>query len=147
MQARDVPGAMRALAGPIHQLIEELGRTPEGAAGEIYNGGAALSQEALVAYQEACGATRIFREREVDPASLHPELHARFFLAPEPLQLILGYSADEKLVEVFRYVGRALFKGLEAQGGVRVWELVDHPAFVSLLALHHAQGWLGAKAA
>jgi hypothetical protein len=147
MQARDVPGAMRALAGPMRQLIEELGRTPEGAAGEIYNGGAALSQEALVAYQEACGATRIFRELEVDPSSLHPELHARFFLAPEPLQLILGYSADEKLVEVFRYVGRALFKGLEAQGGVRVWELVDHPAFVSLLAHHHAQAWLGAKAA
>ena len=145
MRAKDVPAAMRALAGPMRQLIEELGRTPDGAAGEIYNCGAALSYDALVAYQEACGPSRIFRDLEVDPALLHPELHERFFLPPEPLQLVLGYSPERRLVEVFRYVGRALFKGLEAKGGVRVWELLDEPAFVSLLEQHHGEAWLGPK--
>lgn len=143
MRAKDVPAAMRALSGPMRQLIEELGRTPDGAAGEIYNCGAALSHDALVAYQEACGPTRIFRDLEVDPALLHPELHARFFLPPEPLQLVLGYSPERRLAEVFRYVGRALFKGLEAKGGVRVWELLDRPDFVALLERHHGEAWLG----
>lgn len=141
MRTGDVPAATRVLAEPLRQLFEALARAPEGASGDVYNCGAALSDEALLAYQEACGTRRVFRRLDVDPTTLHPELHARFFFPPEPISFVLGYTPERQLAEVFRAAGRALFKGLEARGGVKVWELVDQPELLALLARHHGLAW------
>ena len=112
--------------------------------GDIYNGGAALSEEALKAYVEARGNEYFFLKRDVDVAALHPALRERFVFPVSSLRLVMAVSpSSQSLQELFVFVGRALFKGFEKQGGLGVFEMVarENP-FFSLLAQHHLGAWL-----
>lgn len=66
-----------------------------------------------------------------------------------------GYSPSETAVFVFSlkrplfvFVGRALFRGLEKQGGLGVYEMVarENPLF-TMLSQHHLPQWLSERKA
>jgi len=78
-----------------------------------------------------------------------PALRERFVFPTPVLRLLLALSpASESLEQIFVYVGRALFRGFEKQGGLGVYEMVarENP-FFALLAQHHLPGWLAEQAA
>jgi hypothetical protein len=61
----------------------------------------------------------------------------------------MAVSPDaQTLLHLFAFVGRALFRGLEKQGGLGVYEMVarENPLF-TLLAQHHLPGWLAERQA
>ena len=119
MRSGDAVGAMRALAGPVREGLEAAARTEE-RPGDIYNGGAALSQEALEAYLAEVGASRTVRRFDVPVEDIPEGLRERWYFGEEPLALVVCTRADGRVAELFRRVGTASFKGL---GEVVVWEL------------------------
>ncbi len=135
---------MRELGQVVRESLEEAGRT-EDRPGDIYNAGAALSEEALLAFQEAVGDRRVFRKLEIDPRSFHFEIRQRYFFPPTPVRLIASFGPQATLAELFRYVGRVVFKGLEKGGGIGVWEIVNESGLGALLAKHHAVEWYRAS--
>jgi hypothetical protein len=141
----DLDGAASALSGAVRDLVARLSQDTGGEdRGDIYNGGAAVSEEALKAYLESRGGEEIFVRREVEVAALNPGIRGRFVFPMPTLKLVLGVSpAAQSLQELFVFVGRALFKGFEKQGGLGVYEMIarEHP-FFQLLAQHHASEWL-----
>ena len=112
--------------------------------GDIYNGGAALSEEALKAYVDARGQDYVFLKREVPVDQLNPALRDRFVFPMPTLKLVMSVAPTaQALQELFVFVGRALFKGFEKQGGLGVFEMVPREnSFFLLLAQHHVAGWL-----
>ncbi len=138
----DMRGAMQLLSESVQDAIYEALKN-EDRGGDIYNAGAALSEEALRAYQAAMSEQRIFKELDVDPATLHAELRKRYFFPPAPFRLLLGYEINSRqLVDVFRLAGRVMFKGFERTGGIPVWEIVSESPVAALFAQHHATDWL-----
>ena len=147
----------RALSGGDARAAEELLRTTvrdfvgrlgaqegDGDRGDIYNGGAALSEEALMAYVAARGSELLFLRRVIETPSLHAALSEKFVFPQQTLRLVLGVApASQALQELFVFVGRALFKGFERTGGLGVYEMVprDSPFFLLLLQ-HHFPAWL-----
>lgn len=142
LKAGDLEGARRALEQSLRDALEDAAKQGEDAPGDIYNAGVAVSEETLLAYQETLGDQRFFRQLEVEPRTLHPELHQRYFFPPGPMRLTVGFHPTGELAEVFRFAGRVMFKGLERKGGMEVWELVDEHGVGRLFARHHASEWL-----
>jgi hypothetical protein len=117
--------------------------------GDIYNGGAAISEDALKAFIEARGAGFEFLRREVQVADLAPALQEKFVFPNPSLRLVMAVSTDERsLHHLFVFVGRALFRGLEKQGGLGVYEMIarENPLF-GMLAQHHLPKWLAERTA
>jgi hypothetical protein len=141
----DLEGAETVLNGAVRDFVAGLvSQEVFEDRGDIYNGGAALSEEALKAYVLARGGERIFMRRDVAVEALHAELRERFIFPMASLRLVLSVSpSTQSLVQLFVFVGRALFKGFEKQGGLGVYEMVarEHP-FFALLAQHHLEGWM-----
>jgi hypothetical protein len=130
MRSGDAAGAMRALAAPVRDGLEAAARVAE-RPGDVYNSGAALSQDALEAFlAEATGTgARVARRVTVAPAQIPDPLRARWFYGEEPLSLVACFHPDGRLGELFRRVGVASFKGL---GDVTIWELCEGPAPTAL---------------
>ncbi|HYO54725.1 hypothetical protein [Archangium sp.] len=145
LKAGDMEAARRALEQTLRDALEEAAKQGEDAPGDIYNSGVAVSEETLLAYQEAVGDQRFFCQFQVAPETLHPEIHERYYFPPEPLRLTVGFHPTGELAEVFRFAGRVMFKGLERKGGMGVWELVDEHGVGRLFARHHASEWLRAR--
>jgi hypothetical protein len=136
--------AVATLMAPMRARLEALAGRPEGEpAGDIYNAGAALSDEALQAFHAAKRTEREFRRLTVDPQRLHPDLHRKHFFSPGKVVLVAAFEGG-KLAELFRYAGRAFFKGLEQSGGIGVWELLNEGPVYELLKRHHAVEWKSA---
>jgi hypothetical protein len=76
-------------------------------------------------------------------AQLAPALREKFVFPGNVLRMVLAVSPGHELEQLFVFVGRALFRGFEKQGGLGVYEMVapENP-FFSLLAQHHLQRWL-----
>ena len=112
--------------------------------GDIYNGGAALSEDALEAYVQARGEDFVFVRREVQASELAPPLRERFVFPASTLRLVMAVSpAAQSLQQLFVFVGRVLFRGFEKQGGLGVYEMVARENLLfSLLAQHHVPRWL-----
>ncbi len=126
---------LAAMAPAVKQVLD-ASASGEAQAGDIYNVGCALSDEALRAYL-AARDDRKFRRCELAAAALNPALQRRFVFPQTRLVLIAGFDGA-RLAELFVYSGRAMFKGFERQGGLAVWEAVpDDALFFSLLAQHH----------
>ncbi len=145
LKAGDTAAAMRALEQAVRDALEDAAKHGEDGPGDIYNSGVALSEETLLAYQEAVGDKRFFCQLQVAPETLHPSIQERYFFPPEPLRLTVGFHPTGELAEVFRFAGRVMFKGLERKGGLGVWELVDQHGVGQLFARHHASEWLRAR--
>jgi hypothetical protein len=143
LRGGDAAGAMRALAGPVRHGLEAAARSGE-RPGDIYNSGAALSEEALEAYLAEVGSSRTIRRVDL-PVDLIPEaLRARWWFGEEPLALVACFHPDGRVAELFRRVGTAAFKGL---GEVVVWELCDEGGGPGGLALSLAAGQASAGCA
>ena len=146
LELGDLDGAETLLRESVHSFVEHLaseGHTAGG--GDIYNAGAALSEEALNAYLAArANEDLLVLRKELPVANLHPRLAEKFIFPQQHLSLVMlvGRSA-QALVELFVFSGRALFRGLEKTGGLAVYEMVPRGSpFFSLLAEHHVGGWL-----
>ena len=141
----DLEGAETVLNGVVRDFVARLASQESFEdRGDIYNGGAAVSEEALRAYVEARGSESIFMRRNVQVEALHPALRDRFVFPMATLRMVLSVSpSSQSLQELFFFVGRALFKGFEKQGGLGIYEMIarEHP-FFTLLAQHHLEGWL-----
>ncbi len=145
LAAGDIEGAETVLAESVRNFVAKLAsQEASGDRGDIYNGGAAVSEEALQAYVTARGGELVFLRRDIDVTSLHPALRLRFVFPMPTLRLVLaGATASQSLQELYVHVGRALFKGFEKAGGLGVYEMVaPDSAFFDLLAQHHFTGWL-----
>jgi len=119
-RAGDLPAAMRAVAGPVREAIEAAARAASDAAGDIYNSGAALSEQALTAFLEAVGELRTVRRVELAPADVPADLASRWWFGAGQETLVACFHPDGRPAELFRHVGKAAFKGLP---DVPVWEL------------------------
>ena len=141
----DLGGAELMLQEWVRQFVARLSQD-DGIAGggDIYNGGAALSEDALRAYVQARGGELTFLRRRVTVSALHPSIGQRFVFPMQTLQLVAAVAPDgQSLHELYVHVGRALFRGFEKTGGLGVYEMVPpSSALFSLLAQHHLPGWL-----
>lgn len=145
LAAGDLDAAQTVLAETVRNFVARIAaQEPFEDRGDIYNGGAAVSEEALKAYVEARGSDSVFVKREVAVAALHPALRERFVFPSPTLKLVMAVApATQALRELFVFVGRALFKGFEKQGGLGVYEMVARETpFFMLLAQHHVAEWL-----
>ena len=105
----------------VHLERPEAGKV----AGEIYNGGQALSGEALDAFLRGTLDSRIHFARALDRGELGEEAVATLAL-PERVSLILSLPAAGAIADVlgFRRIGRVAFKGFEEGEGCDVYELL-----------------------
>lgn len=113
--------------------------------GELYNAGSAISEDALEAWLDTRGEESKVLRLELPIAQLHEELRRRMFFPRATLQLVACASAQShRMLDLFVFQGRVLFRGFEASGGLGVWEIVDagSPLF-QLIAAHHAPDWFG----
>ncbi len=143
-RAGDLPGALRALAGPVRDAIERAARAGGDEPGDIYNSGAALSDEALESFLAAVKSARKVRRVALDPAEVPAELRARWFFGTARLELVATFLPDGRPAELFRRAGRASFKGL---GSVVVWELAAHLGGPAALHRQLGPAWLEAGTA
>lgn len=93
---------------------------------DFHNAGAALTGEALAAYQ-GVSSDLVFRRLSVPPSSLPAPLH-RYWLTRAVEEFVLCSDLGGVPALLFRFSGRTIFRGLEANGPLDIWEilLVDH---------------------
>jgi hypothetical protein len=137
-RAGDLAGAMRWLAAPVRERLEAAATEAGDPPGDIYNSGAALSEEALTAFLAEVRDRRLVRRLRLQPGDLPEEARADWFYGTGPLDLVACFHADGRLGELFRRVGRAAFKGL---GGVTVWELCAEQGGPALLVRLLGRSW------
>ncbi len=137
-RAGDMAGAMRWLAAPVREALEAAALQPADPGGDIYNSGAALSEEALTAFLAEVRDRRVVRRFELDPAAVPEEALDLWFYGVEPQPLLACFHPDGRVGELFRRVGRASFKGL---GGVTVWELCAEQGGPAMLVRLLGRSW------
>jgi hypothetical protein len=137
-QAGDLAGAMRCLSGSVREGLEAVALEGAEPPGEIYNSGAALSEEALTAFLAEVSERRVIRRIELDPATVPEAASANWFYGAERQSLVVCFHPDGRVGELFRRVGRAAFKGL---GGVTVWELCAEQGGPALLVHLLGRSW------
>jgi hypothetical protein len=136
-RAGDPQAAMRALAAPVREALEAAARDEVDRPGDIYNGGAALSEEALEAFLAEVHGVREARRLTLEPSAIPEALRARWFFGDAPQELVVCFSGTRP-TELFRRVGRAGFKGL---GEVVVWELCSEDGGSGALAEAMGPAW------
>jgi len=141
----DLQGAEAILGGVVREFVAGLAHQGvDDDRGDIYNGGAAVSEDALKAYVQANGEELAFLRRDVQVEHLAPALREKFVFPTTALRLVMAVSTSARsLRDLFVFVGRALFRGFEKQGGLGVYEMIarENP-FFTLLAQHHVEAWL-----
>jgi hypothetical protein len=135
----DLQAALRHLAGPVRDALEAAAREPAERPGDIYNSGVALSEEALSAFLAEVEGRRVVRRVELQPEEVPASLQGLYWFGAEPQSLVACFDREGRVVELFRRVGRAAFKGL---GGVTVWELCAEVGGPASLAAALGPGWL-----
>jgi hypothetical protein len=137
LRAGDLAGAMRAVGAPVREALEAAAREQD-RPGDIYNSGAALSEEALTAFLAEVEGTRVVRRVELAPEEVPEKLAARWFFGGEPQSFVLCFTPQGRVAEMFRRVGAAAFKGL---GGVVAWELCADDGGPGALASALGTAW------
>ncbi len=142
-RAGDMTAAMRAVAKPVRRGLEAAARAEDEGAGDVYNAGAALSEESLSAWLASMGDRRIVRRVELDPADVPQEVGAQWWFGTGPESLVVTFHADGRPAEMFRHVGRAWFKGL---GEVPIWEIAADTGGPAAIFQAMRAAWLGRRA-
>jgi hypothetical protein len=141
VRAGDGAGAMRTLSPPVREALETAARAVGAERpGDVYNGGAALSEEALQAFLAEVEGERTVRRVELEPEAIPEALRARWYYGDEPLSLVACFEDEGRVSELFRRVGPAAFKGM---AGVTVWELCAEDGGPGALCAALAPAWLG----
>ncbi len=91
----------------------------------LYNSGDAVSGEGMLAYCKARAKLVSYVQSTVATEQLAPAFRARFAVFESFLRLVIGFDANARVAEIFRYAGQVYFKGFEADAPTEVWELVD----------------------
>jgi hypothetical protein len=138
-RAGDLAAAMRVLGPPARDALQAALRLQGDRPGDVYNSGAALSEDALTAFLAEVDGSRVVRRVELAPAAIPDALRARWFYGDEPQSLVACFGRDGRVLELFRRVGAAAFKGL---GDVVVWELCADDGGPAALAAATGQEWL-----
>lgn len=141
VRAGDVEAALRAVAGPVRQALEAAAEADAAGTGDVYNAGAALSEEAMDAFLSAVAGARTVRRVELHPGDVPPALADRYWYGSGTERLVVAFHRDGRAAEMFRWVGRARFKGL---GDVPVWELASGQGGPEALFQAMRERWLGA---
>jgi hypothetical protein len=141
-RAGDMATAMHAVAGPVRAALEAAARADDLGTGDVYNAGAALSGEALEAFLESVSDRRVVRRIEMEPGDVPPELAREAWFGPGAESLVATFHADGRPAELFRYAGRAWFKGL---GEVPVWEIAADVGAPAALFRAMRERWLGGR--
>ena len=141
-RAGDMTAAMRAVAKPVRRALEAAARAEDEGAGDVYNAGAALSEEALTAWLAAVGAKRTVRRVELDPAELPDDLTRQWWFGGGAASLVVTFHTDGRPAEMFRHVGRAWFKGL---GDVPIWEIAADTGGPAALFQAMRTAWLDGR--
>jgi hypothetical protein len=89
---------------------------------DFHNGGAAITGEALAAY-EAASVDLVFRRLSVPPSTL-PGRMGKYWLTRPLEELVLATDAGGAPALLLRFCGRTIFRGREANGPTDVWELI-----------------------
>jgi len=139
-RAGDMTAAMRAVAKPVRRGLEAAARAEDEGAGDVYNAGAALSEEALSAWLASVGGRRTVRRVELDPADVPEEVAAQWWFGTGPESLVVTFHTDGRPAEMFRHVGRAWFKGL---GEVPIWEIAADTGGPAAIFQAMRAAWLG----
>ena len=145
LELGDAEAAEALLSEGVRGLLARLaGEGASAPGGDIYNGGVALSEEALRAYVEARASSFLFLKRELPVAALHLSIRERFIFPMQNLKLVCAVEGPgQSLHELYAFAGRALFRGFEKNSGLGVYELVaPHSAFFNAIAEHHLPQWL-----
>jgi hypothetical protein len=143
--AGDLEAAEASLSETVREFIGRLAsQEVYEDRGDIYNGGVAISEDALKAWIAARASDYVFLRRDLRVADLHPALQERFVFPMPVLRLALAVSTSARsLQDLFVFAGRAQFKGMEKEGGLGIFEAVSREsAFFSLLAEHHLEDFL-----
>jgi hypothetical protein len=140
----DLRGAEGLLSEGVKGFVARLAGQTASSGGDIYNGGAAVSEEALRAYIAARDAEFVFLRRELAVSALHSSIGDAFVFPQPVLQLICAVAeANQSMQELYVFAGRALFRGFEKRGGLGVFELIEpHSVFFDLIEEHHLPLWL-----
>jgi hypothetical protein len=142
-RAGDMTAAMRAVAKPVRRGLEAAARAEDEGAGDVYNAGAALSEEALLAWLASVEGRRTVRRVELDPANVPEEVAAQWWFGTGPESLVVTFHTDGRPAEMFRHVGRAWFKGL---GEVAIWEIAAGTGGPAAIFQAMRAEWLGGRA-
>ncbi|HEY4223395.1 MAG TPA: hypothetical protein VGO62_18685, partial [Myxococcota bacterium] len=89
---------------------------------DFHNAGSSLTGEALAAYQSEC-SDLVFRHMSIPRSSLPPRLH-KYWLTRHSEEFVLCTDANGVAALLFRLSGRTIFRGLEANGAVDIWEIL-----------------------
>jgi hypothetical protein len=117
---------------------------PGKASGEIYNGGQALSGEALDVFLRTTVGPRFHFQRAIARGDLASEIEEKLLL-PDHWSLILSLPSAGEISEVlaFRRAGHVVFRGFEEAGGCDVYELLPADgALMRLLLRNHLAHWV-----
>lgn len=90
---------------------------------DFHNAGSALSGDALAAYQAVCPELT-FRRLTITPSTLPAALRNKYWLSRPTEELVLCSDASGKPALLFRWSGRTIFRGLEANGPLDIWEVL-----------------------
>lgn len=138
-RAGDILLAIRTLALPVRDALREAAQASD-TSGDIFNNGAALSEEALQAFLESVEHTRVVRRIELDTKQIPPDLAKRWWFGPGVESLVASFHPDGRIAELFRLVGKATFKGI---GEVTVWEICSSTGAPAALARALGASWFG----
>lgn len=130
-------GARELLAAALEEALRRQTGT-----GELYNAGAALSDEALRAYLDARSGQFRVQQVELPVDTLHPTILERFYFPHPQLRVVACFDeALKALSELFVLQGRVRFKGMEASA-LSIYEMIDpqDPLFRMLATRHLRMG-------
>lgn len=113
----------RKLADPfsVHTQADPNDVTPST---DFHNAGSALSGDALAAYEATTAGELVFRRLTIATATLPVPLRTTWWLSRASEELVLATTHDGKPALLFRWSGKTLFRGLEANGPIDVWEIL-----------------------
>src|SRR5260370_8718577 len=106
--AGDHDDAEMVMGASVRDFLARLAAQDSGEdRGDIYNGGAAISEEALKAYVQARGNDLVFLRHEVEAAALHEAIRGRFVFPMASLKFVMAVGSaspvpNELFVSVVR---------------------------------------------
>jgi hypothetical protein len=104
------------------------------ATSEFHNTGAGLTGDALRAFKAARSATLVFHPMTVAREELQQAMPGYWFPRSSE-DFVLATDASGEPALAFRRTGQSIFRGLEASGGIEVWEIIPvDTGFGQLLA-------------
>ncbi len=116
----------------------------------IHNRGQAMSREAFKAYRKEARATRYFFKRKIKTRDLDDAIKGLFYFDEEIMELWFGVQVTDGIedVEIFHRTGEIAFEGIEGQGPVTVYEILDatSPLFIGIKNIYFKDWYNDAKA-